>query len=155
MSEKVKEEVNQRSDILVVTDLWENVRILENVIETIDVPLQQLHIEVRLVEVLISDEKQVGINLPKKVEVTLTGGETTAPITKAQQGGAQQRFLSAWYELPEIDDKFNWGVLTVDELRASLDYLARDCYFTGLKMGLDIDRIMYISDFSRTRRRQT
>lgn len=24
-----------------------------------------------------------------------------------------------------------------------LDYLARDCYFTGLKMGIDIDRIMY------------
>lgn len=126
ISEKVKEEVDLRSDILVVTDLWENVRTLEQVIQTVDVPSKQINIEVRLVEVLMADEKQVGINLPKKVEVSLTGGETTAPITKAQQSGGQQKFLSAWYELPEIDDKFNWGVLTVDELKASLNYLAQD-----------------------------
>jgi len=126
ISEKVKDEVDLRSDILVVTDLWENVRTFDQVIQTIDVPSKQINIEVRLVEVLMSDEKQVGINLPKKVQVSLTGGETTAPITKAQQGGGQQRFLSAWYELPEVDDKFNWGVLTVDELRASLSYLAQD-----------------------------
>jgi len=126
ISERVKEEVNQRSDIIVVTDLWENIRTLENVIQTIDVPSRQIHIEVRLVEVLMSNEKQVGINLPKQVEVSLTGAETTAPISKAQQSSAQQRFLSAWYELPEIDDNFRWGVLTVDELKAGLDYLARD-----------------------------
>ena len=126
ISENVKEEVNQRSDIMVVTDLWENVKTLSDVIQTIDVPIQQLNIEVRLVEVLMSDEKQVGINLPKKVEVSMTGGETTAPITQAQQAGGQQRFLSAWYELPQIDNNLNWGVLTVDELKASLDYLARD-----------------------------
>lgn len=126
ISERVKEEINQRSDIMVVTDLWENIRTIENVIRTIDVPSKQIHIEVRLVEVLMADEKQVGINLPKQIDVTLTGAETTAPITQAQQGASQQRFFSAWYELPEIDDKFRWGVLTVDELRASLDYLARD-----------------------------
>jgi type IV pilus assembly protein PilQ len=126
ISEKVKDEVNQRSDILVVTDLWENIRTLENVIKTIDVPSKQIHIEVRLVEVLMSDEKQVGINLPKQVEVSLTGAETTAPITQAQQGAAQQRLFSAWYELPNVDDNLRWGVLTVDELKAGLDYLARD-----------------------------
>lgn len=126
ISEKVQDESDQRSDILIVTDLWENVRAIGNVIQTIDVASQQLNIEVRLVEVLMSDEKQVGINLPKTVDVSLTGGETTAPITQAQQAGGEQRFLSAWYELPNVNDKLNWGVLTVDELKASLDYLARD-----------------------------
>lgn len=126
ISERVKEEINQRSDIIVVTDLWENIRTLENVIKAIDVPSKQIHIEVRLVEVLVSDEKQVGINLPKQVDVSLTGAETTAPITKAQQGGSQQRIFSAWYELPQVNDNLRWGVLTVDELRAGLDYLARD-----------------------------
>ena len=125
ISEKEEKETDQRSDILVVTDLWENIRTLENVIQTIDVASKQINIEVRLVEVLMSDEKQVGINLPKKVEVSMTGGETTAPITQAQQsGGGQQRFLSAWYELPSVDNNLHWGVLTVDELKASLDYLA-------------------------------
>lgn len=126
ISERVKEEINQRSDIIVVTDLWENIRNLENVIKAIDVPSKQIHIEVRLVEVLMSNEKQVGINLPKQVQGGLTGAETTAPITKSQQGASQQRYLSAWYELPKIDDNFRWGVLTVDELRASLNYLATD-----------------------------
>jgi type IV pilus secretin PilQ/predicted competence protein len=126
ISEKVQDESDRRSDILVVTDLWENVKAIGNVIQTIDVASQQLNIEVRLVEVLMSDEKQVGINLPKTVDVSLTGGETTAPITQAQQAGGEQRFLSAWYELPNVNDKLNWGVLTVDELKASLDYLARD-----------------------------
>jgi type IV pilus secretin PilQ/predicted competence protein len=126
ISEKVQDELDQRSDVLVVTDMWENIKAIGNVIQTIDVPSQQLNIEVRLVEVLMSDEKQVGINLPKTVDISLTGGETTAPITQAQQTGGEQRFLSAWYELPKVNDKLNWGVLTVDELKASLDYLARD-----------------------------
>jgi type IV pilus secretin PilQ/predicted competence protein len=127
VSEKVKEETDQRSDILVVTDMWENVKAIENVIQTIDVPSKQIHIEVRLVETLVSDQKQIGINLPKKVQVSMTGGETTAPITQqAQQSGGQQRFLSAWYELPNVDDNLHWGVLTIDELKASLDYLATD-----------------------------
>ena len=125
ISEKEEKETDQRSDILVVTDLWENIRTLENVIQTIDVASKQINIEVRLVEVLMADEKQVGINLPKKVQVSMTGGETTAPITQAQQSGSgQQRFLSAWYELPSVDNNLHWGVLTVDELKASLDYLA-------------------------------
>lgn len=126
ISENVKDEIDKRSDIIVVTDLWENINTFKEIIGSLDIPSKQLNIEVRLVEMLVSDEKQVGINLPKSVQVSLTGAETTAPVSKSQQQSGQQKFFSAWYELPEIDDKLSWGVLTVDELKASLDYLARD-----------------------------
>jgi len=125
LAQSEKEEFDLRSNILVVTDLWENVKNIEQVIRSLDVPQQQIHIEVRLVESLLSDEQQYGLNLPKSVSVSMDGAETTAPITKGSDQG-DTRLLSAWYKLPEAGENMNLGVLTVDQLSATLDMLARD-----------------------------
>ncbi len=127
VSQIVKETEDQRSDLIVVTDVWENQQTIEKVIEEMDVQPVQLQIEVKLVETVIGANKQVGINWPKKVNVGITGGELTAPITQASNSSQQQpRYLSAWYELPQINDKLTMGVLTVDEFNAYLELLARD-----------------------------
>ncbi len=125
MAQSEKEESDLRSNILVVTDLWENIKNIEQVIRSLDVPQQQIHIEVRLVESLLSDEQQYGLNLPKSVSVSMDGAETTAPITKGSDQG-DTRLLSAWYKLPDAGENMNLGVLTVDQLSATLDMLARD-----------------------------
>lgn len=125
-SEPGAEEEEKRSDLLVVTDVWENIESITDVVSRLDVSSPQLQIEVRLVETIIGGEKQVGFNWPKKVSSTLTGGETTAPITKSQSTSGPQRLLSGWYTLPEVDENFTWGVLTVDELQAALEWLAKD-----------------------------
>lgn len=85
-----------------------------------------MQIEVRLVETLMTDEKQVGLNLPKSIGVTMTGAETTAPITKSQSSTSGQSVLSAWYQLPSGSDELTLGVITFDELKATLDFLATD-----------------------------
>ncbi len=127
LAETVKEEKDQRSNILVVSDLWENIRDIDKVIKEIDVPQQQILIEVRLIESLIGNEEQYGLNLPKRIGVSMDGAEVTAPITKSTSGGSgSKRLLSAWYELPKGPDGLNLGVLNVDQLSVALDMLSKD-----------------------------
>ncbi len=116
-----------RSNILVVTDLWENIKQIIHVISQMDRPEKQLQIEVRLVEKIIGNDKNVGLDLPKKATVSLMGAETTAPIsnTSASQGGATT-ILSAWYNIPSNVENLSLGVLTLDNLRATLNLLAQD-----------------------------
>jgi len=119
-----------RSNILVVSDFRENLQTISAAIEQMDVPAKVLQIEVRLIEKLVSDEKRVGLNLPTSVTVKAMGAETTAPITQTNQqggsGGQAPTILSAWYELPNEVENLNLGVLTLDNLQATLDILAQD-----------------------------
>ncbi len=126
LSEPEQEEKYQRSNFIVVTDYWENLQRIDEVTKIMDVKGRQMQIEVRLVETLMTDEKQVGLNLPKSIGVTLTGAETTAPITKSQTSTSGQSVLSAWYQLPSGSDDLTLGVITFDELKATLDFLAND-----------------------------
>ncbi len=126
ISEQEKDDYLKRSDVLVVTDVWENLRTIEKVVQEMDVEPIQLEIEVKLVETLLGSNKQVGFNWPKKVSATVTGAEVTAPITKSTGGSQNQRFFSGWYEFPSVGDQVNLGVLTVDELNATLELLAQD-----------------------------
>lgn len=128
LSESDGDAKNQRSNILVVTDLWENLKKIDQIVEQMDRPQQQLQIAVWLVERITGDEKRVGIDFPKSFEASLTGAETNAPITQAGQGqsGGERTLLSAWYELPTGPEKLHLGVLTFDKLKATLDILAAD-----------------------------
>jgi type IV pilus assembly protein PilQ len=127
ISQNEEDVLKQRSDILVVTDVWENVRTIETTLENMDVEPKQLEIEVRLIETLFGSNRQVGLNWPKKISASVTGGELTAPITQSTGGQQQEtRKLSGWYQLPEIHDNITLGVLTVNELNASLELLAQD-----------------------------
>ncbi|NOX88120.1 MAG: hypothetical protein GXO77_03775 [Calditrichaeota bacterium] len=117
-----------RSNILIVSDLKENLEIINKIIEKLDQPSKQIQIEVRLIETLVGGEKRLGLNLPKSISASVMGAETTAPITQTAQSGTggQQTLLSAWYQLPEGPQELNLGVLTFDRLKATLDLLASD-----------------------------
>ncbi len=128
LSEKEENGKFNRSHILVITDFWENIQRIDEVIKQMDVPVKSLQIEVRLIEKMIRDEKRVGLDLPTSVTVKTMGAETTAPITKSNQSGSGQAptILSAWYELPNSVANLNLGVLTLENLKATLDVLAQD-----------------------------
>ena len=126
LEEAEKEEINQRASELVVTDLWENVRRIGKVIAELDVPAKQILIEVKLIESLIGEDEQYGINLPKRISASMDGAETTAPITKPQTAQGEPRLLSGWYQIPNNSKDLNMGVLNVDQLSVALDLLARD-----------------------------
>ncbi len=125
-SENADKETLVRSNRLVVTDVWENVRQIGKVIRQMDKPERQVQIEVRLVEKLVGNEKKVGIDYPTSVSVKMTGAETNAPITQGQNNQQGASLLSAWYQLPNSSNDLNLGVLTFDNLKATLDILATD-----------------------------
>lgn len=129
LAEPEENEKLMRANMLVVTDFWENLNSIAKAIEQMDKPAKSVQIEVRLVEKGIRDNDQVGLNLPKSFTVQTMGAETTAPITKSNQSGgsgSSPTILSAWYELPNSVANLNLGVLTLDNLRATLDILAQD-----------------------------
>ena len=127
VSEPAKEEFNRRADLLVVNDVWENVANIKAVAKELDVEPVLFQIEVKLIETLVGGNKQVGISWPTSASAKITGGEVTAPITKSSGSqGQSPRYLSGWYSLPEVNDKVNLGVLTVDELNATLELLAQE-----------------------------
>ncbi len=128
LADKQDQKESDRSNILIISDLPENLKIIDEVIQQLDKPEKQIQIEVRLVEVLAGGEKQLGLKWPTSVSASVMGAETTAPITNTNEGGAsgQQTILSAWYELPQGPEQLNLGVLTLDKLKATLDILAKD-----------------------------
>ncbi len=125
ISENEKEALKRRSDILIVTDVWENVEKIQKVIQEMDQEPVQIQIEVKLIETLLGDETRVGLKLPTKISTNITGAELSAPITRSTGTQQQQRLLSGWYQIPEIDGNITLGVLTVDELNATLEALAQ------------------------------
>lgn len=126
LDEPTKEESERRGSKIVVTDLWENVNQIAQVVEQLDVLSQQLSIEVRLVETLIGDEQQYGLKLPTRVSASIDGAETNAPITKGKSQNNAARLLSGWYKLPSLGDDITSGILSVEQLEATLDMLAKD-----------------------------
>ncbi len=129
LTEKTTEKEPDRSNVLIVSDLEENLRIIDQIIQELDAPVKQVLIEVRLIETLIGDNKQLGLKWPTSVKASVMGAETTAPITTTgQQGssGGQQTILSGWYQFPDTPEEIHLGVLTVDKLQAALDLLATD-----------------------------
>lgn len=128
LTDKQDSQEPDRSNILIVSDLPENLKIIDQVIKKLDQPEKQIQIEVRLIETLVGGEKRLGLNWPTSVTASVMGAETTAPITNTNQstGGGEQTILSAWYQLPKGPNGLNLGVLTLDKLRATLDILAND-----------------------------
>jgi len=119
---------NPHSNMIIVNDVWDNIRKFDEVISQIDQPESQIQIEVRLVERIAGDEKRVGIDYPKSFSASMLGAETNAPITKSgqSQSGGEQTILSAWFELPKGPEQLNLGVISFDQLKATMDILATD-----------------------------
>ncbi|MBD3223582.1 MAG: hypothetical protein GF313_02565 [Caldithrix sp.] len=116
----------KRASILVVTDYRENIKQIEQVVAALDKAQQQVQIEVRLVETNVGSDQQIGLDLPRSMTVSMTGSETTAPVSQGAAGQQSDGLLSAWYELPNSVDELNLGVLTFTELKATLNMLKDD-----------------------------
>ena len=128
IAEKTTDNEPDRSNILIVSDLEENLTIIDKIIKELDSPIKQVQIEVRLIETLLGTTKQLGLKWPTSIKASVMGAETTAPITQQGQQGqtGEQTILSAWYQLPETPEQVHLGVLTLDRLQATLDLLAGD-----------------------------
>lgn len=126
LAEKTSDNEADRSNVLIVSDLEENLEIIDKIIKELDSPVKQVQIEVRLIETLLGTNKQLGLEWPTSVKASVMGAEITAPISQQGQQSqtGQQTILSAWYQLPETPEQLHLGVLTLDKLQAALNLLA-------------------------------
>ena len=114
-SEKPEE---QRAEILVVSDVEENVEKISMVINEVDVQQSQILIEVRLIETILGENQKLGFDWPTKFSAKLSGA---TPPGETSSGG-----LLGYTEFPVTNESFELGILTVDELSIALDLLQED-----------------------------
>jgi type IV pilus assembly protein PilQ len=114
--------------VLLIRDIHNRIRDIQKLLQKVDIPVQQIAIEVKLVERLLGDDKNVGLNWPTKYGVKTKSFE---PINQQAGsgggGGSQQEEYTGWFkDLPAISDNFQWGVIAIEELRAFLQVLAQE-----------------------------
>lgn len=112
--------------MLLVRDIPARIHEIDQLLKKLDVPSRQILIEVKLIERLIGDDDKFGINWP-----TTFGAQTRSYPPKDQQGqsggGSQQEQFTGWFkELPEFSDKFQWGVVTINQLEMFLQFLGSE-----------------------------
>jgi type IV pilus assembly protein PilQ len=119
-SEKPEE---QRAEILIVSDVAENVDKISMVIDEVDVQQSQILIEVRLIETILGESQKLGFNWPKKFGAKLSGA--VPPLSGSSAEGSTTGLLG-FTEFPLTSESFELGILTVDELSIALDLLEED-----------------------------
>ncbi len=124
-TEEVKE---MRSDILVVSDLPENLNRIDKIIDQIDVPQQLVLIEVRLIETLLSEDQKFGFDWPDKIGTKISGADPSRTITADYNGtfDSGENPNAGYMPFPPQNNSFKWGILTVSEMEFTLNMLAKD-----------------------------
>ena len=127
LSEPAADANEKRASIILVTDYWERLQTIEKVVQDLDQPIPQVQIEARLIETSLGTDKTLGIKWPVQVQVKATGAENSLPYQQAEQTASQAQVeLSGWYKIPEKVGQLHLGVLTFQQLQATLSALAQD-----------------------------
>jgi type IV pilus assembly protein PilQ len=131
--EKTEKIELRRSDLLVVSDVEDNLERIASIIQQLDIPLPQFLIEVKLVEIILDENDQVGFDWPTSIGASITGANpTTSAQTLTNGDKTSNAYIDLTYpymgymQMPPQKDGFKWGILTVDQLRFALDFLAQD-----------------------------
>ena len=106
----------KRSNMLIVSDMGFRMTVFDSVISQLDVPLDQLMIEVRMYETTLGKDQNVGVGLPQAVTAsTVDARNPDDPAT-----------LTNYSAIMPLADKLQnviMGKLTVDKLMFSLNFL--------------------------------
>ena len=121
---KTEKPEEQRAEILVVSDVAENVEKISMVIDEVDVAQPQILIEVRLIETILGESQKLGFDWPKKFRAKVSGASPSV----GTEGQSTSGNLLGFSEFPITSESFELGILTVDELSIALDLLEQDTY---------------------------
>ncbi len=102
-----------RSSVLIVTDLPENIRHIDQIVDALDVPVPLIMIEAKLIELAPEDEGNLGIDWTKAVNVSLYGEQL-------QPSGLSLPY-SARADIP--NGRVNYGTLSASQFAAVLNFL--------------------------------
>jgi len=113
---------NLRSDIIIVTDYPWVIEQVRDIIDLLDKPAKQIHIEVKLVETKLGDRDRWGINWTATLEAVGLGGK---PATSAGAGGGMMTTEAAKNipGSPILADGFRFGTLSYGQITALMELL--------------------------------
>ncbi|MDZ7373789.1 MAG: secretin and TonB N-terminal domain-containing protein [candidate division KSB1 bacterium] len=103
----------RRSSVLIVTDLVDNIRHVDRIVEALDIPSPQVMIEAKLIELSPGQTGSLGIDWTKAITVSLYGD-------RLGEGGTTRPY-SALADLPH--GKIRYATLSASEFAAVLNYL--------------------------------
>ncbi|SYZ72507.1 putative Type II and III secretion system protein [Candidatus Zixiibacteriota bacterium] len=108
-----------RASQLVIVDMPDAADKIVAFLKNIDSPKTQIGIEVKMIEVNVTDDKTYGLTWPTSLTARATGIETN--ITTSTSTTTTTPMALGQVQLPK--GKWEWGKLTVDEVQTVLDFL--------------------------------
>ncbi len=108
-----------RASRLVIVDLPEVVEKVSAFLNSIDSPQIQIGIEVKMIEVNVTNDKTYGMTWPTSLTARASGIETDNVSTTTSSSAAPMALGQV--QLPK--GKWEWGKLSVDEVQVVLDFL--------------------------------
>jgi type IV pilus assembly protein PilQ len=132
-------EVDKRSNALVVTDVPNSVQTIENLIKQLDKETPQVLIEARIIETILDNSKNLGINWTTRITATGATRPHTFPFRKV---GPKSFFPENKTESSDSDtggdfpythgfpyataDEFSFGTLNFSQFQAVLEAIQSD-----------------------------
>jgi type IV pilus assembly protein PilQ len=114
-SQSVKSGTVQNATQIVVVDFPEVIEKVEKFLLEIDKPQPQIAIEVRMIETRVDNGKKVGFSWPTSLSGRAHGVELTSESSTSSTEAIGQ------IQLP--DGQWEWGKLSVDQVKLVLDFL--------------------------------
>ncbi len=108
------------SNVIIVTDVPQNIPKVSAVIRALDIPIPQITIEVQFIETSITENEDIGINWSSKVSV-IGGPSSTAGAAASTDGSATGQ--SAGFPLFGTWRGLNIATLTLQEFSAIMELL--------------------------------
>ena len=99
---KTEKPEEQRAEILVVSDVAENVEKISMVIDEVDVEQPQILIEVRLIETILGESQKLGFDWPKKFRAKVSGASPSV----GTEGQSTSGNLLGFSEFPITSESF-------------------------------------------------
>ena len=139
LSDRGKVKYDERTNTVIVTDLPSSIFQLGRVIQRLDQPTPQVHIESRFVETRLSRDENLGIDWTDSVQYTVA--PATAPTTFPYPGGASLGKPGGWFiprpgvfdpsdgasvtrgRIPENGGTFTFGTLSMASMTNTLNLL--------------------------------
>src|SRR3989338_9234936 len=117
-SERGSINFDQRTNTVIVTDISSRIKLMENVIETLDTTTPQVLIEAKIVETNLNDTENLGVDWTLQA----SAGGATRPISYPFKHGITNSRFASTVDAPSEDDVV-YGTLDFTEFQAVLEIL--------------------------------
>ena len=139
LTDRGKVKFDERTNAVIVTDIPSSLFQLKQVVERLDRPTPQVHIESRFVETRLSRDENLGIDWFDSLQFTLS--PATAPTTFPFPGGADLGNVGSTFipragtfspstgaslpkgRVPEVGGQFTFGTITTSQMVTTLNLL--------------------------------